>query len=53
VRWCGDFQHSPVPAPEDFCPFSDDIEIRQYAAAIHEELLAFCGQDEAPAYVVK
>jgi len=41
VRWRGDLQHSPVPAPEDLCTFSDDIKIRQYAAAIREELLAF------------
>jgi hypothetical protein len=53
MRWRGDLKHSPVPAPEDLCTFSDDIKIRQYAAAVGEELLAFCGQDESPTHVVK
>jgi hypothetical protein len=33
--------------------FADGVEIGQYAAAIREELLAFCGQDEAPPHVVE
>jgi hypothetical protein len=53
VRWCGDLQYSPVAAPKDLSAFSDDVEIGQHAAAIREELLAFCGQDETPSYVVK
>jgi hypothetical protein len=48
-----DLQYSPVAAPKDLRAFSDDVEIGQYAAAIGEELLALCGQDEASPYMIK
>ena len=50
---CCDLQHPPVSSPKDLCAFSDNVEIGQYAAAIREELLAFCRQDQAPPHVVK
>jgi hypothetical protein len=42
VRRCGDFHDPSVSTPKDLCAFPDGLEIGQYAAAIREELLAFC-----------
>jgi len=53
VRWRGDLEHSPVAIPQDLCAFADGIEIGQYATAIREELLAFCGQNEATPHVIE
>jgi hypothetical protein len=53
VRWSGDLEHPPFSAPKDLCVFADGVEIGQYAAAIREELLAHCGQNEATPYAVK
>jgi hypothetical protein len=42
VRRCGDFHDAGVSAPKDLCAFPHGLKIGQYAAAIREELLAFC-----------
>jgi hypothetical protein len=53
VRRGGNLQHPPVSAPEYFYPLAENVDMGQYAATIPEELLAFCGQDEAASNAVK
>jgi hypothetical protein len=47
VRGSGQLQHPRVSTAEDFCPLAQRVDMGQYAPTIREELLTFCGQDEA------
>jgi hypothetical protein len=53
MRWRGDLEHSSVAAPKDLGALSDNLAIGQYPAAIRQQLLALCGQDEASPDPVK